>query len=279
MYSQAIISIEERMQKTVEGLMKELSAIRTGRATPSLIEHIKIDYAGVPTALNQLAGISIPAREVGGDFYDYLVMGDSVAIVLADVTGKSVKAAMVAALADGMLHSEMESQREIWNSPKGILSKLNARLQPRLMRGMFTAISLGIICKKKLEHGSSTSNRKLLFSNAGMPYPIVRRGNDVWELEVTGMPLGLVGGAEYEDMSVELKAGDLVVFHSDGVIEATNEADEMYQTERLMEIVKQADPSLSAQEMVDLIVKDVTAFVGDIEPSDDITVVVIRCGK
>ena len=60
MYSQAIIGIEERMQKTVEGLIKELSAIRTGRATPSLIEHIKIDYSGVPTALNQLAGISIP---------------------------------------------------------------------------------------------------------------------------------------------------------------------------------------------------------------------------
>ena len=60
MYSQAIIGIEERMQKTVEGLTKELSAIRTGRATPSLIEHIKIDYSGVPTALNQLAGISIP---------------------------------------------------------------------------------------------------------------------------------------------------------------------------------------------------------------------------
>lgn len=60
MDSQALTSIEERMQKTVEGLKTELSAIRTGRATPSLIEHIKIDYAGVPTALNQVAGISIP---------------------------------------------------------------------------------------------------------------------------------------------------------------------------------------------------------------------------
>jgi sigma-B regulation protein RsbU (phosphoserine phosphatase) len=80
-------------------------------------------------------------------------------------------------------------------------------------------------------------------------------------------------------LSVDLEDGDFVVFYSDGVIEAENEAGEMYQTERLLEVVQQADPTLSAQGMVDLIVSHVTAFVGDVEPSDDITVVVLRSGK
>ena len=129
-------------------------------------------------------------------------------------------------------------------------------------------MSLGIICPHE---------RKLKFSNAGMPYPIVKRGKKVWELEVVGMPLGLMEGAEYEDLSAEMKGGDLVVFYSDGVIEATDETGEMYQTERLLELVQQASPDLSAQEMVDLIVGDVAAFVGDEETSDDITIVVIVC--
>jgi serine phosphatase RsbU (regulator of sigma subunit)/sugar lactone lactonase YvrE len=215
----------------------------------------------------EIADTSLPAREVSGDFYNYLPLGDGVGIVLADVTGKSVKAAMVAALADGMLSEETKRGRELWNSPSMILRELNIGLQPRLIRGMFTAMSLGIICAQE---------RKLLFSNAGMPYPIVKHGKEVWELEVHGMPLGLVDRAEYHELSFDLEARDFVVLYSDGVIEAENEAGEMYQTERLLELIQQADPDLSAQEVVDLIVKDITAFVGDEVASDDITIVVVR---
>ena len=90
-------------------------------------------------------------------------------------------------------------------------------------------------------------------------------------------PLGITDAAEYDDLSVDLEDGDFLVFYSDGVIEAENEAGDIYQTERLLELIQQADPCLSAQEMVDLIISDVTAFVGGVEPSDDITVVVLRC--
>ena len=212
--------------------------------------------------------MSIPAREVSGDFYNYLLLGDSVGIVLADVTGKSVKAAMVAALADGMLSEETKRGRELWNSPSMILRELNTGLQTRLIRGMFTAMSLCII---------HTGEKRLLFSNAGMPYPIVKRGSEVWELEVSGIPLGLTDRAEYQDLSFNLEKGDFVVFYSDGITEATNEVDEMYETERLLELIRQADPSLYAQGMVDLIVSGVAAFVGGEEAYDDITIVVIRC--
>jgi sigma-B regulation protein RsbU (phosphoserine phosphatase) len=215
----------------------------------------------------EIAGTSLPAKEVSGDFYSYLSLGGNAGIVLADVTGKSVKAAMVATLADGMLNEGIKRGTDIWDSPSRILSELNTGLHPRLIRGMYTAMSLGVLIP---EHW------RLLISNAGMPYPIVKRGNGVWELEVSGMPLGLMDDAEYEDLGIYLELGDVVIFCSDGVIEAENEAGEMYQTERLLEAIKQADSGLSAQGMVDLIVKNVTTFAGDEEASDDITIVVLR---
>jgi sigma-B regulation protein RsbU (phosphoserine phosphatase) len=109
-----------------------------------------------------------------------------------------------------------------------------------------------------------------------MPYPIVKRGDKVWELEVSGLPLGLTDSAEYSELSIGLQTGDFVIFYSDGVIEATNESDEMYQTERLLEVIQEADPGISAQGMVDIVVRDVIEFAGDVEPSDDMTVVVLE---
>ena len=216
----------------------------------------------------EVAASSTPAREVSGDFYDYLSLENSLGIALADVTGKSVKAAMVATMSDGVLHTVIRECRDYWNSPSKILAEVNLGLQPRLIRGMYTAMSLGVIQPEK---------KRLTFSNAGMPYPIVKRRSAVWELKVNGMPLGIMDSAEYENLSVELEQGDFVIFCSDGVIEATDEAEGMYQTERLLEVARQADTGISAQGMVDLIVKDVTEFTGNVELSDDITIVVLRC--
>ena len=196
-----------------------------------------------------------------------LSSGGDAGVALADVTGKSVKAAMIAAMADGILHTAVRERSDIWSSPGQILREVNTGLQPRLMRGMFVAMSLGV-----LQEGE-----KLTFSNAGMPYPIVKRGDEVWELKINGLPLGLMSGAEYDDMTFGIEPGDFLVFYSDGVIEATDEAGEMYQIEGLLELIQQADPGVSAQEMVDLIVGNVTAYAGGEEASDDITIVVLRC--
>jgi sigma-B regulation protein RsbU (phosphoserine phosphatase) len=252
--------LAERERVELERVQQELADAR--RIQQSLLPDNPPRIQGF-----EIAGMSSPAMEVSGDFYSYLSLGDNTGIVLADVTGKSVKAAMVAAMTNGMLNEAINAQNELWDSPSMILSRLNTGLQPHLIRGMYTAMSLAII---------QPTEKQLIFSNAGMPYPILKRGDEARELEVTGMPLGLVRGAEYEDVRVELEDGDFVIFHSDGVIEANNEADEMYQTERLLEVVRQADPSISAQEMVDLIVGDVADFTGDVEASDDITIVVLR---
>ncbi|MBC8229883.1 PP2C family protein-serine/threonine phosphatase [bacterium] len=255
--------LAERERAEMERMQQELEDAR--QIQLSLLPEKSPEIKGF-----QIAGTSLPAREVGGDFYSYLSLGKNIGIALGDVTGKSVKAAMVAVMSDGMLHSEVEERESIWDSPGQILTRLNTRLKPRLIRGMFTAMSLGIVQPKY---------RKLIFSNAGMPYPIVKRGREAWELEINGLPLGITDMAEYGDLSFEFEEGDFVVFCSDGVIEAENEAGEMYQTERLLELIEQGNLNLSAQGMVDLILGDVISYVGDEEASDDITIVVLRCEK
>jgi len=169
-----------------------------------------------------------------------------------------------------MLHAEVTGQTAIWGSPGAILRELNTELRPRLIHRMFTAMALGI-----LEAGA----KRLHFSNAGLPYPIVKRGEKTWELEVNGLPLGVMEGVEYTELSVDLEVGDFVAFYSDGVIEAMDETGEMYQVERLREVVKQASVGLSARGMVERILQEVAGFVGDVEHHDDITLVVVRCWK
>jgi sigma-B regulation protein RsbU (phosphoserine phosphatase) len=216
----------------------------------------------------EIAAASLPAREVSGDFYDFLALGDKIGIVLADVTGKSVKAAMVAAMASGMLRMQVEGRSDIWDSPRMIFNELNVALRPRLIHGMFVTVCLGILSAKE---------KHLLLSNVGLPYPIVKRGEKTWELEVNGLPLGILDDAEYTDLAIDLEAGDFVVFYSDGISEAMDEREEIYQSERLLERVRKADPGLSAQGMMDWITQDVTAFMGDMDTYDDITLAVLRC--
>lgn len=218
----------------------------------------------------EIAAASLPAKEVSGDFYDFLALGDKIGIVLADVTGKSVKAAMVAAMASGMLRMQVEGRSDIWDSPRMIFNELNVALRPRLIHGMFVAACLGILSAKE---------KRLLLSNVGLPYPIIKRGEKTWELEVNGLPLGILDDAEYTDLAIDLEAGDFVVFYSDGISEAMDETEEIYQSERLMERVRKADPGLSAQEMIDWITQDVIAFMGDMDTYDDITLVVLRCNS
>jgi len=222
-----------------------------------------------------IVGMSLPAKEVGGDFYDYLSMGENIGIVLADVCGKSMRAAMVAAMVNGMLHAGIKDRVDIWHSPGVILSELNISLASRLLDWMFTAMSLGVLKVKE---------KQLYFSNAGQPYPIVRQGEKAWQMELNGLPLGCLDekicaelNEEYQSLNINLKKNDFVVFYSDGITEATDKNDEMYQTERLLDVVQKIDLGVSSQEMVDIIINDVAMFVGDVEQYDDMTIIVVRC--
>jgi sigma-B regulation protein RsbU (phosphoserine phosphatase) len=212
-----------------------------------------------------LAGFSKPAREVGGDFFDYLLLADGkIGIALADVSGKGLKAAMNAVLTNGMLHEVAQMQ----TSCGRILAALNLSLYPRMEKQMFTALELAIL----------DVNAKILkWANAAQPYPIIKQNGQISELQREGgLPLGIMRDVEYPDWEFELQTGDIVIFYTDGLIEAENEAEEMYSTQRLLQVVTEMKAQLSAQEMIEAIWQDITDFVGNTEQYDDMTVVVAK---
>ena len=211
----------------------------------------------------EIAGRSIPANTVGGDFFDYLSLADGkVGIAIADVSGKGLRAAMNAVLTAGILHDAVT----IEESCGSILSRLNAHLCPLMERQMFTAFSFAILDQDVIQ-----------WSNAGQPIPLIKRSNGVSEATGDGeLPLGMMPNVKYPDCELGLQTGDIVIFYSDGIIEAENETEEMYGTERLMKLVAGIDSAANAEEVIEAILRDVAHFAGNAEQYDDMTIVVVR---
>jgi len=215
-------------------------------------------------------GICLPAREVGGDFYDYVPLGDNtLAIILADVSGKGLKGAMYAVLSFGFLHA----QAKFGVLPSQMLSILNEDLHSRIQERMNCAMCIATIDLDK---------RILRYSNAGIPYPIVKRDGKVFELEAIGAPLGGFRNFEYADIEMKLSPGDVLVLLSDGITECTSKDDQelFYEdTERLFSVISKFDVDTDAQAMINAIRADVRDFSGDNIQNDDITIVVVKVGK
>jgi sigma-B regulation protein RsbU (phosphoserine phosphatase) len=187
-----------------------------------------------------------------------------VGIAIADVSGKGLQGAMHAVLANGMLHDAAE----IETSCGKILSRLNAGLYPRIERQMFTALGLAIL---------NRNDGKLYWANAAQPHPLVKSGEQVFEFECDGeMPLGMMPDISYSDWELELQVGDTVILYTDGIIEAENDAEEMYGTERLMKLVTGIDSSASSEDVIQAILRDVSDFVGTAQQYDDMTLVIVK---
>ena len=212
-----------------------------------------------------IAGFSRPAREVGGDFFDYLSLGDSkTGIALADASGKGLRGAMNAVLANGMLHEA--SKVEV--SCGRILSSLNAALYPRIEKRMFTALSLAIL---------NQDDGGMNWSSAAQPAPLLKRNGEVSELEGDGgLPLGMTPELTYSEHYFKLKSGDIMLLYTDGIIEAENASGEIYGLERLKGFLSKIDPTMIADEIIQAILGDVTGFTDGAEQYDDMTMVAVR---
>ncbi|MBM3237206.1 hypothetical protein FJZ31_13015 [Candidatus Poribacteria bacterium] len=227
---------------------------------------IRLLPEGAPTVEGfEIAGFCRLAREVGGDFFDYLSLASGkIGLALADVSGKGLKGAMNAVLASGMLHEVAK----IETSCGKILSALNADLHPRMEKQMFTALGLAIL---------NQDAKTLQWANATQPYPIIKQEEQVFEFEREGgLPLSIMPNVSYPDWELELQAGDIVIFYTDGIIEAQDESEEMYGTERLKQVIAHIDSTMNAEEMINTILHDVALFVGTAEQYDDMTVVVVK---
>ena len=211
-----------------------------------------------------IAGMSVPATQVGGDFYDYLTVADGhTAIAVADAAGKGLRGAMNAVLTNGMLYevSRFKSEAAV------ILRDLNTGLAPRMYGPSFIALNLAVL---------DETEKRVDYANGGQPYPILKRGTDIIEIESGDLPLGSMKQVEYESTTFDLTDGDFLIFHTDGLIEALNTEEEMYGTERLKESVSRIPDSFTAEETVQHIVNDAHVFVGEAEQYDDLTIVVIK---
>jgi serine phosphatase RsbU (regulator of sigma subunit) len=216
----------------------------------------------------ELAAYYQPAREVGGDFYDFLDLEDGrLGLVVGDATGHGVPAALVMANTQSVLRAVTQrGGGGGGGAPPGqALKEANEVLFTYIPPNMFVTC---FYCILEPESG------RLIYANAGHTLPSRRRreGGVVEELRARGMPLGLMPGMEYEEKETVLEPRDSVLFYSDGLIEAHDPKGEMFGTLRLQELVG----SLADSSLVERLLKELSGFVGDgWEQEDDITLVTL----
>lgn len=223
----------------------------------------------------QIAARSIPAREVGGDFYDFVEISEEgphsgtsgrVGIFIGDVCGKAVSAALLMAAS----RSTFRVLAESYSSVEDVMVKGNLRLKKDIKKGTFVALIFAVL---DVEH------RTLTLANAGQTPPILcsaTQEKPVY-IDTSGdkFPLGIVANCQYQESHVALHANDVVVFYTDGIVEAINAQGEMYGFERLLAVVE-GGKSLSAADLLATILADISHFVGVAEQHDDLTLVVVR---
>jgi sigma-B regulation protein RsbU (phosphoserine phosphatase) len=205
-----------------------------------------------------------PARELGGDLYDFYDMGEGLlGVATGDVAGKGVPAALYAAYASGAVRARAFERRV----PADLMERVNRTLRRRGIEGLFCTLAYGLF---------DFQERSLRLANSGLPHPFHYRAGlgRAEPLDVSGLPLGTFDGVSYDELKVDLAAGDAVVFYSDGVIEAGN-GQEDYGAERLCRVLEQ-NASGSATEIGERIVADLESFLGDETPHDDVTLIVVK---
>jgi serine phosphatase RsbU (regulator of sigma subunit)/predicted ester cyclase len=206
-----------------------------------------------------------PAREVGGDFYDFLELKDGrLGIVVGDATGKGVPAALVMASARSMLRAVAQASDY---SPGDVLRRVNDSLVMDIPPNMFVTCFFAIL---------DPNSGHLRCANAGHDLPYLHRngGDDTAELRVRGMPLGLMPAMEYEEKETILEAGDSALFYTDGLVEAHDPKGEMFGFPRLRALIAKHGEERS---LGDVLLENLSSFTGDgWEQEDDITLLTLR---
>ncbi len=233
-----------------------------------------IQMSLLPTRDPQVAGLdvvgfSIPAEEVGGDFYHYIELEDGrLGVMVGDVSGKGVPGALFMAVSVSTLRAQAPAFRD----PAALLVNLNTVLYPQLGRSRMNAAMLYSI----FEPGGTGGAWRLRVSNAGLIAPLVCHNGRCDYVDANGLPVGALPEADYCECALELAPGDVVILSTDGLVEAKNERGEMLGFERLEEIVQSRAAGAAAGEIAEHIKSNVERFVGRAARQDDITMVVVR---
>ncbi len=228
----------------------------------------ELQFRLLPQAPPHLANLEVaakfsPARAIGGDLYDFVDYSLSrFAMVIGDVSGKGAPAAIYAALVSGILRSHAP----IEPGPAEMLSAVNFSLGERRIEGQFVSIIFALW---------DGSNRTLQVANSGLPRPLYCHDGKIEVIEATGLPLGLFDDADYDEFIFHANPGDMFVFFSDGILDARNQAGDMFGRRRVEEIVAKSC-EFSADWVVDSLFKAVAEHAAGVETFDDQTVVAIK---
>ena len=247
-----------------------------------------IQQASLPKEVPRLEGWQIspyyqPAREVGGDFYDFFDLEDGrVVVVVGDATGKGMPAALIAEATSNMLRAVAQAlgssspggvlsrgmlrlAARNYSSPSEMLQRVNEALFPYIPANMFVTCFYAILDPKS---GS------LSYANAGHDLPYLWQSGEAQELRARGMPLGLMPGMDYEEKEITLQADEAALFYSDGLVEAHDPKGEMFGFPRLRELVAEHGEKRS---LGDFLLEKLYTFTGEgWEQEDDITLLTLR---
>jgi sigma-B regulation protein RsbU (phosphoserine phosphatase) len=266
--SQAAVAIDnarlyEEVRRNEERIEKELRFAQ------------RVQMALLPTELPRaIDGVDVaarfePARELGGDLHDFLMPdAETLVVAVGDVSGKGAPAALYGAFAAELVRSRTMRRRFVPDkfSVAGVLQAMNTILHERQLYEYYCTLCYAFF---------DLPRRTVTLSNSGLPYPIRCSGDQCAPIELPGVPLGSFPGVTYDEVTLEIRQGDLFVFCSDGITEAMNEAGVEFAAERLIEVIRRHRHE-PARAIVDAIYDAVDAFRGAAPQNDDMTAVAVR---
>lgn len=259
--AQIAIAIEnaqlyERIQREEQRLERDLSMARE-------VQHHLLPPSCPVLRNAEVAARFNPAHAIGGDMYDFLeYKPPRICIVVGDVSGKGAPAALYAALVSGIIRSLTPTEP----SPADMLATVNASLNHRRLDAQFVVLTSALW---------DDENRTMLVANSGLPRPIYCRNGHAHMIEAAGLPLGLFETVSYEELAITASPGEVFVFFSDGIVDASNAKDEQFGRVRIEQVIAK-NCNRSARQIADALFQATDKFSAGAPVFDDQTVVVLK---
>jgi sigma-B regulation protein RsbU (phosphoserine phosphatase) len=255
----ADVEAHQRAAVSQERIRRELELGRQ-------IQHDMLPRTPLQLGLTEIKGVSVPAREVGGDFFNYFTLRDgTIALLVGDVSGKGVGAALLMANLQGALRTRLSLGQDLASLAK----ELDVEIDRTTPGPVYATLFVGIL---------DTAARRLRFVNAGHnPQYVLRTDGRLERMESTGRPIGLLSGGGYTMQQMDVSAGDVLFFYTDGCVEAENAAGDMFGAERLERALAKS-AGLGADQVMVAVEAEVSAFRAGVELTDDATMMVVKVG-
>jgi sigma-B regulation protein RsbU (phosphoserine phosphatase) len=263
----ALAAAFNRMASDLErhqALVVEQERLRRELELSRLIQTEMLPRAPLRLGAAEIKGVSIPAREVGGDFFNYFALPDGrLALLVGDVSGKGVSAALLMANVQATLRARLPLETELARLADGLDREIDANTP----RGVYLTLFLGIL---DVERGLLT------YVNAGHnPQFVLKAAGGISPLSSTGLPIALLPGKGYADSSIEIAPGDLLFFYTDGLVETENDRGDMFGADRLQALLS-AEHQHGIDALLERVETAVRTFRGPAEPFDDATMMALR---